>query len=249
MTLEGLAAPGGVCKSQQTLDQIETKLVLAYEDLGEQRVKNIARPIHVWHLHPDASPSVAGRPSPSEPLPLPDKPSIAVLPFNNMSSDPEQEYFADGISEDIITDLSKIASLFVIARNSSFVYKGKSIDTPTVARELGVRFILEGSVRRGGNRVRVNAQLIEAETGGHLWAERYDRDLTDIFAVQDEVTASIVQALAVTLGEDDVRCLFLQHGCESRQHTCGQFTELLVGAHEIQIHVTLYVEECSHLIE
>jgi TolB-like protein len=136
-------------------------------------------------------------------LPLPDKPSIAVLPFNNMSSDPEQEYFADGISEDIITDLSKIAGLFVIARNSSFVYKGKSVDTSTVAKELGVRFILEGSVRRGGSRVRVNAQLIEAETGGHLWAERYDRDLTDIFTVQDEVTANIVQALAVTLGEDE----------------------------------------------
>jgi len=155
--LEGLAAPGGVCITQQTLGQIETKLALAYQDLGEQRAKNIARPIHVWHLHPDASPSVANRLSPSEPLPLPHKPSIAVLPFNNMSSDPEQAYFADGISEDIITDLSKIASLFVIARNSSFVYKGKSVDTPTVAKELGVRFILEGSVRRGGSRVRVNA--------------------------------------------------------------------------------------------
>ncbi len=118
--LEGLAEPGGICISQQALDQVETKLDLAYEDLGEQRVKNIARPIHVWSWHPDPSPSLAGRPSPSEPLPLPDKPSVAVLPFNNMSSDPEQEYFADGISEDIITDLSKIASLFVIARNSSF---------------------------------------------------------------------------------------------------------------------------------
>ncbi len=198
--IQEVADPGGIALSGAAFDQVEGKVEVAFEDTGEHDLKNIAKPVRVWRWSDGGDVALTGG---AEPLPLPDKPSIAVLPFNNMSSDPEQEYFADGISEDIITDLSKIASLFVIARNSSFVYKGKSVDIPTIAKELGVRFILEGSVRRGGNRVRINSQLIEAETGGHLWAERYDRDLTDIFAVQDEVTANIVQALAVTLGEDE----------------------------------------------
>jgi len=198
--IQEVADPGGIALSGAAFDQVEGKVEVAFEDTGEHDLKNIAKPVRVWRWSDGGDVALTGG---AEPLPLPDKPSIAVLPFNNMSSDPEQEYFADGISEDIITDLSKIAGLFVIARNSSFVYKGKSVDTSTVAKELGVRFILEGSVRRGGSRVRVNAQLIEAETGGHLWAERYDRDLTDIFTVQDEVTANIVQALAVTLGEGE----------------------------------------------
>ena len=198
--IQEVADPGGIALSGAAFDQVEGKVEVAFEDTGEHDLKNIAKPVRVWRWSDGGDVALTGG---AEPLPLPDKPSIAVLPFNNMSSDPEQEYFADGISEDIITDLSKIASLFVIARNSSFIYKGKSVDIPTIAKELGVRFILEGSVRRGGNRVRINSQLIEAETGGHLWAERYDRDLTDIFTVQDEVTANIVQALAVTLGEDE----------------------------------------------
>ncbi len=195
--LQEIAQPGSIVISDMTRRSIDGKLAAVFVHLGAQDLKNITEPITAYGWGMTAITAAATT------LPLPDKPSIAVLPFNNMSSDPEQEYFADGISEDIITDLSKIAGLFVIARNSSFVYKGKSVDTSTVAKELGVRFILEGSVRRGGSRVRVNAQLIEAETGGHLWAERYDRDLTDIFTVQDEVTANIVQALAVTLGEDE----------------------------------------------
>ncbi len=204
--LQEIAEPGGVAISGRVHDDVRDRLDAVFKDTGEQELKNIARPVQVWHWSHAATSIAAARETVGDvALPLPDKPSIAVLPFNNMSSDPEQEYFADGISEDIITDLSKIASLFVIARNSSFVYKGKLVDVPTVAKELGVRFILEGSVRRGGSRVRVNAQLIDAETGGHLWAERYDRELTDIFAVQDEVTANIVQALAVTLGEDEER--------------------------------------------
>src|SRR5207245_1698105 len=138
-----------------------------------------------------------------EALPLPDKPSIAVLPFTNMSGDPEQEYFSDGITEDLITDLSKLAGLFVIARNSVFTYKGKAVDVAEVSRKLGVRYLVEGSVRKAGNRVRINAQLVDATTGGHLWAERYDRELKDIFALQDEVTQKIVLALKVMLTPEE----------------------------------------------
>ncbi len=200
--LQEIVEPGGVAISGRVHDDVRDRLDTDFADRGEQSLKNIARPIQVWHWSPAAAAMPAAT---SAPLPLPDKTSIAVLPFNNMSGDPEQEYFADGISEDIITDLSKIAGLFVIARNSSFAYKGQSINISNVAGELGVRYVLEGSVRRGGDRVRINAQLIDAASGGHLWAERYDRDLTDIFAVQDEVTANIVQALALTLREDEER--------------------------------------------
>ena len=238
--LEGLAAPGGVCISQQAFDQVETKLDLAYEDLGEQQVKNIARPVRTYRVRRDGQrPSGAATPkrhgpnkarmfgagsvallivagvaagwwqpwkSEVEPAaiermaqPLADKPSIAVLPFNNMSGDPEQEYFADGMTEDLITDLAKISGLLVIARNSTFAYKGQSPDVREVARELGVRYVVEGSVRKAGGRIRINAQLIDAETGIHLWAERYDRDATDVFDLQDEVRARIVTALRVKL--------------------------------------------------
>jgi adenylate cyclase len=192
--LESLAEPGAICISAGARDHIGNKLPLAFDDLGDQQVKNIAQAIRVYRVQastPAAQPVAA--------LPLPDKPSIAVLPFQNMSGDPEQEYFADGIAEDVITLLSKSRGLFVIARNSTFTYKGCAIDVKTVGRELGVRYVLEGSVRKAANRVRVTAQLIEAATSGHLWAEHYDRDLTDIFAVQDEITAAVSTAILPTM--------------------------------------------------
>jgi adenylate cyclase len=199
--IEGLAEGGGICISGTVYDQIENKLSLGYEYLGEQTVKNITRPIKVY--------AVRAEPGGSVPLPaqkateLPEKPSIAVLPFANMSGDPEQEYFSDGITEDIITDLSKISGLFVIARNSVFRYKDKTVKPEEISRELGVRYLLEGSVRKAGRRVRITAQLVDAATAGHLWAERYDRDLEDIFAVQDEVTQKIVGALEVQLTQGE----------------------------------------------
>ncbi len=199
--LEGLAEPGGICISAKVHDEIRNKLELAFADLGEQRVKNISEPVRAYQirLDADAADNVMSEASPAQP----DKPSIVVLAFENMSRDPEQEYFADGIAEDVITDLSKISGLFVIARNSAFSYKGKALNLQQVSRELGVRFVLEGSVRKAGNRVRITAQLIDGATGGHLWAERYDRDLTDIFDVQDEVTLKIVKALKVHLTPAD----------------------------------------------
>jgi adenylate cyclase len=197
--LESLADPGGICIASIVNESIGNRVDAAFSDGGEVSVKNIDRPIRVWKWHPDDD-SGAARAGAVEPaIPRPDLPSIAVLPFDNMSGDPEQEYFSDGISEDLITDLSKVAGLIVIARNSSFAYKGKSIDLRTVARDLGVRTVLEGSIRRAGNRVRITAQLIDASTGAHLWAERYDRDMTDIFELQDDVTRRIVDALKVTL--------------------------------------------------
>jgi adenylate cyclase len=192
--LQTLAKPGNVCISGATYDQVRKVLPIIFRDLGVQQVKNIEEPIRAYE--PDALPSAAPKAADvAPPLPLPDKPSIAVLPFQNMSGDPEQEYFADGMVEDIITALSRFRSLFVIARNSSFTYKGKAVDIKQVGRELGVRYVLEGSVRRGGNRIRITAQLIDAETGNHLWAERYDRELTDIFAVQDEITNVVAIAI------------------------------------------------------
>jgi adenylate cyclase len=178
--LEALAAPGGV----------RDRLDLAFEDLGERVLKNIARAVRIYRLLTPADSMV--EPAPGAALQLPDKPSIAVLPFLNMSGDPEQDYFADGIVEDILTGLSRLRWLFVIARNSSFSYKGRNVDVRQVGRELGVRYVLEGSVRKGGNRIRITGQLIEAETGNHLWAERYDRALDDVFAIQDEITASVI---------------------------------------------------------
>lgn len=199
--LEPLAAPGGVCVASIVNESVGSRIDVRFVDGGEVTVKNIDRPIRVWKWHPGSDP-VAAQPAAAVAAPgkaQPEPPSIAVLPFNNMSGDPEQEYFSDGITEDIITDLSKIAGLMVIARNSSFTYKGKSVDIRNVGRELGVRSVLEGSIRRAGNRVRITAQLIDAATGGHVWADRFDRDLTDIFAVQDEVTRHIVEALKVKL--------------------------------------------------
>jgi adenylate cyclase len=203
--LEPLAPPGGICVSGIVNESVGNRIGVAFRDGGDVAVKNIARPIRVWKWHPDdSSPAAQSKPEPAPASEKPaagaaEPPSIAVMPFNNMSGDAEQEYFADGITEDIITDLSKVAGLLVIARNSSFTYKGKSFDIRDVGRELGVRSVLEGSIRRAGNRVRITAQLINAANGGHIWAERYDRDLTDIFAVQDEVTRHIVEALKVKL--------------------------------------------------
>jgi adenylate cyclase len=188
--LEGLAEPGGVLVSQAVHDQVRDRLDLGFEDLGERELKNIARPVHVYRLRAATEPKAA--PASGAALPLPDKPSIAVLPFSNMSGDPEQEFFADGIAEDILTGLARLRWLFVIARNSSFTYKGRHVDVRQVGRELGVRYVLEGSVRKGGTRVRITGQLIEADTGSHLWAERYDRALDDVFAIQDEITDSVI---------------------------------------------------------
>jgi adenylate cyclase len=198
--IEGLAEAGGICVSRNVYDQVKTKLDLGYEYLGEHTVKNIAEPVRVYRVHMEGE---AGIPEISGEFKLPDKPSIAVLPFTNMSGDPEQEYFGDGMTEDLITDLSKLSGLFVIARNSTFTYKEKSVNVQQVGRELGVRYVLEGSVRKASDRVRITAQLVDAKTGGHLWAERYDRNLENIFALQDEVTQKIVSVLAVKLTEDE----------------------------------------------
>ncbi len=200
--LEGLAEPGGICVSGDVYRQVEGKTGLAFEDLGEQTVKNIKRPVRV-HRVQMAGAGAAGAGTEVEPpaLELPDKPSIAVLPFDNMSGDPEQEYFSDGITEDIITGLSGFRSLFVIARNSTFTYKGKPVNVRQVAQELGVRYVLKGSVRKAGSRVRISAQLIDAGDGHHVWAERYDRDLDDIFAVQDEITERVVATVIPALDQ------------------------------------------------
>jgi adenylate cyclase len=197
--LEGLASPGGICISGTVFDQVNGKIPLAFADLGEQRVKNFDHPVRVYRIvlgegtdGSDAGDASSGGPAALE---LPDKPSIAVLPFSNMSGDPEQDYFADGITEDIITALSRVRWLFVIARNSTFSYKGTSPDVRQVSRDLGVLYVLEGSVRKGGNRIRITAQLIEATTGRHVWADRYDRDLGDVFALQDELTETLIAAI------------------------------------------------------
>jgi adenylate cyclase len=201
--LEAVAEPGGICVSARVQEDAVGRLDLAFEDLGEQTLKNIARPVRVFRVQPE-SPLRNAPPRAGEgrvgvadlpALALPDKPSIAVLPFQNISGDPEQEVFADGMVEDITTALSKLRWFFVIARNSSFAYKGRAVDVKQAGRELGVRYVLEGSIRKGGNRLRVTAQLVEAETGNHVWAERYDRDLGDIFAVQDEITERVVAAI------------------------------------------------------
>jgi len=199
--LEGLATPGGICVSARVQEDAAGKVDLAFEDMGEQQLKNIARPVRVYRVRGHAVPTHEPPQALTQPLPLPDKPSIAVLPFSNMSSDPEQEFFADGIAEDVITALSRYPSLFVIARNSSFTYKGRPVDVKTVGRELGVRYLLEGSLRKSGNRIRVTAQLVEAETGSQVWAERYDRDLADIFAVQDEIAEAVTIAIAPAIAD------------------------------------------------
>ena len=204
--LEGIAEPGGVCMSDDAYRQIRGKVEIACDDLGLQTLKNIAEPMRAWSLQIDQKPHLSVEPLTKIGglLALPDRPSIAVLPFQNMSGDPEQEYFADGTVEDIITALSRFKSLFVIARNSSFTYKGKAVDIKQVGRELGVRYVLEGSVRKAGNRVRITGQLIEAATGRHLWADKFDGALEDVFGLQDQITASVVGVLAPTLEQAEI---------------------------------------------
>jgi adenylate cyclase len=198
--LEALAEPGGICISGTVRDQVGTKLPIAFTDMGEQQVKNITQPIRAYRIGGASAVAVAALS-----LPLPEKPSIAVLPFQNLNGDPGQEYFADGMVEEITTALSHYPSLFVIARNSCFTYKGRAVDVKQVGRELGVRYVLEGSVRKAGDRIRVAAQLVEAETGIHDWAERYDRDLTDIFALQDEITQAVTIAVTPAIAGAEQR--------------------------------------------
>jgi TolB-like protein/tetratricopeptide (TPR) repeat protein len=204
--IQGLAEAGGIAISDEVHRLVRDRLPLSWQDGGEHGVKNIARPIRIWRWSPPTPPVAPAPPADGQhPLPLPDRPSIAVLAFQNMSGDPDQEYFSDGITEDIITNLSKHRGFFVIARNSSFTYKGQAVDVTRVGRELGVRYVAEGSVRKAGNRVRITAQLIDATNGSHLWAEKYDRDLTDLFAVQDEITRQIVGSLAPEMLEAEMQ--------------------------------------------
>ena len=198
--IEGMADPGGICVSRNTFDHVRDKFELEFEYLGEHEVKNIKEPVPVYRVRMDSERS---KPLVEEQLELPEKPSIAVLPFCNMSGDPGQEYFSDGLTEQIINGLCKVSNLFVIARNSSFAYKGKSLNVKQIAQELGVKYILEGSVQRAGDRVRITAQLIDATTDYHMWSEGYDRDLSDIFALQDEITLKLISVLHIklTMGE------------------------------------------------
>jgi TolB-like protein len=194
--LEGVAEPGGICVAARVQEDAAGKLDLAFEDLGEQQLKNIVRPVRVYRVVTEGRPETL---RPGTDPPLPDKPSIAVLPFSNLSGDPEQEYFADGMVEEIITALSRIRWLFVIARNSAFTYKGQAIDVKQVGRELGVRYVLEGSVRKGGNRVRITGQLIDAVTGAHVWADRFDGLIEDVFELQDKVASSVAGVIEPAL--------------------------------------------------
>jgi adenylate cyclase len=207
--LQEIAPPGGVCVSGRVYDDVGNRLNATFVDGGTQQLKNIAQPIQIWRWMPGPSMEAgigADRQPTAVPLTLPDKPSIAVLPFQNMSGDPEQEYFADGITEDITTALSRLRWLFVIARNSSFIYKGKAIDVRRIAGDLGVRYVLEGSVRKRGDRLRITAQLIDATTANHIWAQRYDREIADIFALQDEITSNVVATIEPQLyAAEDIR--------------------------------------------
>ncbi len=197
--LEGIASPGGICIAEAVYEQVRDRVRLSFRDLGNRSVKNIDRPLRVWFWHPDANATAEHTVPAKASEPTSGQPSIAVLPFDNMSGDQEQSYFSDGISEDIITEISRIPGLMVISRNSTFTYKGKATKAQEVCRDLGVRYLLEGSVRKAGDRVRITAQLIDGGSGGHIWAERYDRGLSDVFAVQDDVTERIVRALEVNL--------------------------------------------------
>ncbi len=252
--LEGLADPGGICVSGKVYEEVRDRIDLAFEDLGEQEVKNIDRPVQVWRWVADG---LSAEPTSlrSEPLSLPDKPSIAVLPLDNMSGDPEQEYFADGIAEEIITALSKLPWFLTIARNSSFVYKGQSVDVQQVGRELGARYVLEGSVRKAGGRVRIAAQLIETESRGHLWANRFDGNLEDIFDLQDQISARVVGAITPSVQDAEivrVRSLrsenltaydnYLRALPHYRAHTVDGFKQaltLLNKARELDAHFAL----------
>ncbi len=224
--IEAQADPGGICVSPEINTQSKGKVPIAFEDLGERRLKNVAEPVRLFRVLGSAVASGGA----SSPLPLPEKPSIAVLPFDNMSADPEQAYFSDGVTEDIITELSRFPTLFVIGRNSTFSYKGRATDLRQIGRELGVQYILEGSIRRAGNRVRITAQLIDSASGAHVWAERYDRDLEDIFVLQEEITSNVAGAIApqIEMAEMDrvhsgwavVERFFVIDSRDPRAHMC-----------------------------
>jgi adenylate cyclase len=222
--IEALADEGGICVSGMVYDSVRNRLDHTFEDMGAHEVKHVSAPIQVYRVVLDGVVKSA-----STALALPDKPSIAVLPFDNMSGDDEQEYFTDGITEDIITALSLFRSLFVIARNSTFVYKGKGVNVPTVADELGVRYVLEGSVRKAGNRLRITAQLIDATTGGHIWAERFDRELDDIFALQDEITDQVVASINPAIMTAEI-----QSARRERSDSLAVHDVLLRGAWHLQ---------------
>jgi TolB-like protein/class 3 adenylate cyclase/Tfp pilus assembly protein PilF len=233
--LETLAEPGGICVSRVVRDQVRDKLDCAFEDLGEQQVKNIARPVRVYALRPEPTPLLTvGAAAAIAAAP---RLSIVVLPFTNLTNDPEQQYFADGITEDVTTDLSRLENMFVISRNTAFTYRNQPIGTKQIGRELGVRYVLEGSVRRLGNQVRVNAQLVDAETDAHLWAERFDRDTEDLFVLQDEVTRRIAFALDVQLinaeatrkidDPDALDCILRGRAAEAKLPTRDTYTEAI----------------------
>ena len=224
--LEGLCDTGEVYISAVVHDQVEGKIDAVFNDLGEHTVKNIDKPVRVYRVsdQADAPLKSATLEDPDKPLSLPDKPSVAVLPFENMSGDPEQEYFSDGITEDIITGLSRIRQFFVIARNTTFTYKAQSVDVQAIAKELGVRYVVEGSVRKVGERVRITAQLIDGERGSHIWAERYDRQLEDIFAVQDEITEKIVGVVGPEVMQAEI-----QRSTQGRSNNIHAWDEYLRG--------------------
>jgi adenylate cyclase len=224
--LESLAEPGGICISKTAFDHIESKLPLGYEYLGEQTIKNIAKPVGAYHVLMEPRVTLAATGKEKTALPLPEEPSLAVLPFANISGDPEQEYFSDGLTEEIITSLSKVDKMLVIASNSTFSYKGKPVRVQQVGEDLGVKYVLEGSVRKAGGRVRITAQLIDAFTGHHLWAERYDRNLEDIFALQDEITMRILTALRVALTEGEQARVY-----DKGTKNLDSFLKVLRGSH------------------
>ena len=236
--LESIAGPGDICVSGSVYEQVKRKLNLGFDDLGPQTIKNISEPMAVYRVKSPESLEYQ-RPPQIEVLPLPSKPSIAVLPFTNMSNDPEQETFVDGLTEDLITDLSRAAGLFVIARNSTFVYKGRTVDVRQTARDLGVRYLVEGSARRAAGRVRINAQLIDAVGGDHLWTDRFDSSLEDIFAVQDEVTGKIVEALVGRLTTTPSR---------NRPGNIEAY-ELCVQARGLSLQTAVAAREASLLLE
>jgi adenylate cyclase len=202
--LQEIATAGGICISSRVYEDVRDRLDTAFDDGGVQTLKNIARPVQVWRWQPGKTAWPEPTP-PSTPLPLPDKPSIAVLPFQNMSGDPEQDYFVDGLVEDIITALSRISWFFVIARNSSFTYKGRAVDVRQVGRELGVRYVVEGSVRKAGNKLRISGQLVDTASGNHIWADRFDGTLEDVFDLQDKITSNVAGAIEPRVQQAEIR--------------------------------------------
>jgi adenylate cyclase len=235
--LEPLAAPGGIAVSAKVYDELQGKLTLAWKDCGEQTLKNVTRPVRVYAIGDDTAP--AARPMQIAPV----KPSIAVLPFNNMSGDPEQEYFADGIVEDIITALSRVKWLFVIARNSSFTYKRKAIDVRQIGRELGVRYLLEGSIRKAGQRVRISGQLIEAETGAHMWADRFEGETSEIFELQDRITTNVVAAV-----EPNLRLAEIERAQRKPTENLGAYDLYLRSLPAINVYTRAGFEEATGLL-